>query len=110
MPATLSGDLGAVTDHDRRLTFVCGVLVGVCLTIGVVGWWGEHRLLVAERASSDRWASRVGTSYAVMDAALEYALPNRVERGLAWAHAVSAQMSKKDPAIRDDGPTIKRGR
>lgn len=91
--------------------FLCGALVGAFITICAVGWWGEHRLLVAERTVTDRWAARVGTSYAVMDAALEYALPNRVERGLAWAHAVSAEMGKKAPAIRDDGVTSsKRGR
>ena len=78
-----------------------------------MGWWSEHRLLISERTKTDQWAARVGTSYAVMDAALEYALPNRVERGLAWAHAVSAQAAQKAPAIRDDGPTSpssKRGR
>ena len=95
------------------LDFACGLLVGIFVTICAVGWWGEHRLLVAERSTTDRWAARVGTSYAVMDAALEYALPSRVERGLAWAHAVSAQAAQKAPAIRDDGPvgpSSKRGR
>ena len=92
--------------------FAYGLLVGAFVTICAVGWWGEHRLLVAERSTTDRWAARVGTSYAVMDAALEYALPNRVERGLAGAHAVSAQAAQKAPAIRDDGssPSSKRGR
>ena len=90
--------------------FVYGLLIGAFVTICAVGWWGEHRLLVSERTTTDRWAARVGTSYAVMDAALEYALPNRVERGLAWAHAVSAQAAQKAPAIRDDGPTKRDGR
>ena len=77
------------------------LLLGVVLGGLAVGWAMQYVVYATYRAQAEAWAVKVSMQAAVADEALRLALPNSVERGLAWAQAVKNVRTAPDPSIQD---------
>ena len=84
------------------------LLLGVILGGLAVGWGMQYVVYATYRAQAETWAVKVSMQAAVACEALRLALPNSVERGLAWAQAVKNVRTPPDPSVRDGVLTPKK--